>query len=313
MTITNSSLPDVSLQDLMDAGLHFGHQTKRWNPKMAKFIYGERNGIYIIDLVKTLNQLKIAQKFIYDTVAHGRQVLFVGTKKQAQIPVKETADRFNQPYVINRWLGGMLTNNTTLQGSIRRLKQHEAMEADGRMDKLSKKESSALRREYDKSNKNLAGVARMERLPAALMVIDVMREKIAVAEANRLGIPVIALVDTNGDPDGINYPIPGNDDGSRAIELIIKLLGDTILLASNEYAKHAAEESRKRAIAEAEDANRRKVAEAERRSRTDDERKKRDSAIKDRKPRAPKAEATPAPAPEAKAEETKPAADAPQA
>lgn len=259
---------DVGIQELLEAGLHFGHQTKRWNPKMKRYIFGERNGIYIIDLAESLAHLRSAQQFLYDVVASGRKVLFVGTKKQAQEPLKEAAEHLEQFYVTHRWLGGTLTNSTTVRRSVERMRELERMEAEGELNKLaSKKESSSLRREYQKLYRNLSGIAAMDRLPGAMFVVDINRESIAVAEAKRLGIPVVALVDTNCDPDPINYPIPGNDDAIRAIRLIVKVLSDTVQQASNEYARVAAEEARRRAIEEAEAAAKAKVAEEERKKR----------------------------------------------
>ena len=301
---TTAQLPSVGLQDLLDAGVHFGHLTKRWNPYMSKYIFGERKGIYIIDLGKSLVSLRIAQQFIYDTVVRGRQVLFVGTKKQAQDIVKETAEKLHQPYVIHRWLGGMLTNNQTIQGSVTRMKELRAIEEAGKMDALagSKKESSRMRRELMKLNRNLSGMADMDKLPAALVVVDVVRESIAVQEARRLGIPVVAIVDTNADPRIIDYPIPGNDDSIRSIGKILDLLGETIQHASNEHARVAAEEARKRAAREAEEAEKRKKAEAERKVREDADKAKRDEVIKAAAAKLEKEAATEAPAAEAAAE-----------
>ena len=270
---------DVTLQDLLEAGLHFGHQTKRWNPKMKRFIFGARNGIYIIDLSKTLPLLMEARQFIYDTISSGRSVLFVGTKKQAQDPIKEMALKFKQPFVVNRWLGGTLTNLQTIRRSVGRLRELEAMEKDGRFDSLAKKEVSRLRREMEKLRYNLDGITEMENLPGAMFVVDITREAIAVAEAARLHIPVIAVVDTNCDPDPISYPIPGNDDAIRAIRLVVELVGSTIQRAVNEYAKAAAEESRKKAIAEAEAAARVKAADEERKARERLARKARADAL----------------------------------
>lgn len=277
-----SHLPSPGLQELLDAGVHFGHQTKRWNPYMSKYIYGERKGIYVIDLGKSLVQLRIAQQFIYDTVVRGRQVLFVGTKKQAQDIVKETAEKFNQPYVIHRWLGGMLTNNQTIRHSVSRMRELQQMETEeGGLEQIgSKKEGARLRRELTKLERNLTGIADMERMPAALFIVDVVRESIAVQEARRLGIPVVAIVDTNADPRIIDYPIPGNDDSIRSIQFLVDVIGETIQHGSNEYAKHAAEEARRRAAAEAEAAEKKRQAEAERKTRQDAEKNKRDEAIK---------------------------------
>ena len=281
-TDSSATLPDVGMEQCIEAGLHFGHQTKRWNPKMGKYIFGERHGIYLIDLRTTLSQMKLAQQFIHDVVARGQQVLFVGTKRQSREVIEEVATRLKQPYVVHRWLGGMLTNNTTIRQSVRRMRDLEVKEQDGTLDKLpSKKESSRLRRELAKLHRNLNGVADMDKPPAALVVIDTMRESLAVAEALRMGIPVVALVDTNTDPSPIDYPIPGNDDGSRAIKLVVNLIGDTIQQANAQYAKYAAEEARKRAIADAEAAERRKVAEAERKARDEAERAERQKAIEE--------------------------------
>lgn len=241
----------VAVQDLLDAGLHFGHQTKRWNPKMKKFIFDARNGIYIIDLDKTLELLKTAQQFVYDTVSLGRSVLFVGTKKQASLPVKALAEKYNQPYIVNRWLGGTLTNSTTIRRSVARMRELERMESESNWGDLNKQEVSRLRRELEKLQFNLSGIAKMEQLPGALFIIDTNRESIAVKEAQRLGIPIIALIDTNSDPDPVDYPIPGNDDAIRGLQLILDITGETMEKAVGEYSRVAAEEARKRAADEA--------------------------------------------------------------
>jgi small subunit ribosomal protein S2 len=243
---------DVSIQDLLEAGLHFGHRTKRWNPKMRKFLFGQRNGIYIIDLEQTLDGLQKARQFIYDTVSRGRQVLFVGTKKQAQEALKTVATANKQPFVVNRWLGGTLTNHETIRKSIARMREIEQMEKDGSINALPKKEVSKLRHELEKLQYNLSGIADMNGNPGALFVVDINCEAIAVAEANRLNIPVIALVDANVNPDPVDYPIPANDDAIRGIKLLVDLVGITIQQAQVEYSKVAAEEARKRAAAEAE-------------------------------------------------------------
>ena len=289
--------PRVAVQDLLDAGLHFGHQTKRWNPKMKKFIHGAKNGIYIIDLEKSLQKLLEAEKFIYDTVIRGRSILFVGTKKAAQDAVRELGTKNKQPFVVNRWLGGALTNLQTIRKSVGRLREIEKMEADGTMDKLPKKEVSQLRHELEKLRFNLEGITEMEHLPAAIFIIDTVRESIAVAEAIRLNIPVIAIVDTNSNPDPVDYPIPGNDDASRAIQLILAVTAETIAKANEEFSKAAAEDARKKAADEA--AHQAKVkAEAAARATTQaaavekaktEEKKSRAAA----KPRAAKTEAAP--------------------
>ncbi len=268
VTMTTANVrQDVSIQDLLEAGLHFGHRTKRWNPKMRKYLFGQRNGIYIIDLEQTLDGLQKARQFIYDTVARGRQILFVGTKKQAQESLKAIATQTKQPFVVNRWLGGTLTNNETIRKSIGRMREIEQMEKDGSINALPKKEVSKIRHELQKLQYNLSGIADMQGNPGALFVVDINCESIAVAEANRLHIPVIALVDANVDPDPIDYPIPANDDAIRGIKLIADLVSITIQQAESEYSKVAAEEARKRAAAEAEAAAKAKVEAEERKVR----------------------------------------------
>ena len=295
---------DVSIQDLLEAGLHFGHRTKRWNPKMRKYLFGQKNGIYIIDLEQTLDGLQKARQFIYDTVARGRQILFVGTKKQAQESLKAVATQTQQPFVVNRWLGGTLTNIETLRKSIARMREIEQMEKDGSINALPKKEIAKVRHELEKLQYNLSGIADMQGNPGALFVVDVNCEAIAVAEANRLNIPVIALVDANVNPDPIDYPIPANDDAIRGIKLIADLVGITIQQALSEYSKVAAEEARKRAAAEAEAAARAKVEAEERKARAAElakakaearEKAKADKAAAEAaaKAEAPKAEAAP--------------------
>lgn len=221
----------VTMKELLEAGVHFGHQVRRWNPKMKEYIYGERNGIYIIDLQKTQKLFRDAigamQEFI--TENPNRTVLFVGTKRQAQDAIKEEAERAGQFYINNRWLGGLLTNFQTVQKSIKRLKEIEAMREDGRYESFTKKERLELDREHESLNKNLAGIKTMNRLPDALFIIDVKKEEIAVAEANRLGIPVWAVVDTNCSPEGIDHVVPGNDDALRAIRLFAARIADAVL------------------------------------------------------------------------------------
>ncbi|MGB4241503.1 MAG: 30S ribosomal protein S2, partial [Kiritimatiellia bacterium] len=268
VTMTTANVrQDVSIQDLLEAGLHFGHRTKRWNPKMRKYLFGQRNGIYIIDLEQTLDGLQKARQFIYDTVARGRQILFVGTKKQAQEALKSVATQTKQPFVVNRWLGGTLTNNETLRKSITRMREIEQMEKDGSINSMPKKEIAKLRHELSKLQYNLSGIADMQGNPGALFVVDINCEAIAVAEANRLHIPVIALVDANVDPDPVDYPIPANDDAIRGIKLIADLVGLTIQQASSEYSKVAAEEARKRAAEEAAAAAKAKAEAEERKAR----------------------------------------------
>ena len=219
----------VSMKQLLEAGVHFGHQTRRWNPKMATYIYTERNGIYIIDLQKTVKKLEEAYNFVRETSANGGYVLFVGTKKQAQDAIKEEAIRCGGYYVNARWLGGMLTNFRTIRGRIARLSQLKAMEADGTFDLLPKKEVVNLRHEIEKLEKFLGGIKDMKGIPGALFIVDPRKEKIAVAEAKKLGIPVVAIVDTNCDPDDVDYVIPGNDDAIRAVKLIAGCMADAII------------------------------------------------------------------------------------
>ncbi len=221
----------VTMKELLEAGVHFGHQVRRWNPKMKEYIFGERNGIYIIDLQKTQRMFREAINFVTNLIAEdrGKTVLFVGTKRQAQDAIREESERCGQYYVNQRWLGGLLTNFQTVQKSIKRLRDLEAMQTDGRYDKLTKKERIKLDRERESLNKNLAGIKSMARLPDAIFIIDVRKEEIAVAEANRLGIPIVAVVDTNCSPEGIDYVIPGNDDALRAVRLFASRIADSIL------------------------------------------------------------------------------------
>lgn len=219
----------VSMKQLLEAGVHFGHQTRRWNPKMAQYIFTERNGIYIIDLQKTVRKLEEAYMFIRDISAQGESVLFVGTKKQAQESIREEATRSGAHYVNTRWLGGMLTNFNTIRGRIARLNQLRQMEEEGIFDLLPKKEVIRLNNEIERLEKFLGGIKEMEKLPGALFVVDPRKEKIAVAEARKLGIPIVAIVDTNCDPDEIDYVIPGNDDAIRAVRLISSTIANAII------------------------------------------------------------------------------------
>lgn len=219
----------ITMKQLLEAGVHFGHQTKRWNPKMKKYIFGARNGIYIIDLQKSLPLFRKAYKKVVEIVADGGDVLFVGTKRQAQEHIEEEAKRCGMYWVNQRWLGGMMTNFQTIKKSIGRLKRLETMKADGTYDLLPKKEVVSLERQREKLEKNLGGVKNMEKAPACIFVVDCKRESIAVAEANKLGIPVVAVVDTNCDPDPIDYLVPGNDDAIRAIKLFCSRIADAAL------------------------------------------------------------------------------------
>ncbi len=217
------------MKQLLEAGVHFGHQTRRWNPKMAQYIFTERNGIYIIDLQKTVKKLEEAYLFVRDVAADGSDVLFVGTKKQAQDSVKEEAIRCGMPYVNARWLGGMLTNFNTIKRRIKRLEQLKKMEADGTFDLLPKKEVIKLKLEIEKLEKFMGGIVNMKKQPAAMFIVDPRKERIAVQEAHKLGIPIVAIVDTNCDPDEIDYVIPGNDDAIRAVRLIAGAMADAVI------------------------------------------------------------------------------------
>ncbi len=224
----------VTMKSLLESGVHFGHQTKRWNPKMARFIFSQRNGIHIIDLQKTSACIIEAYDAARAVVKQGKTILFVGTKKQAQQAIETEAKRCGMPYVNHRWLGGMLTNFSTIKRSISTLKKIEKMENDGTFDSLTKKEISLLTKQKEKLEKNLGGIKDMKDLPGALFIIDTKKEAIAVAEAKRLGIPVIAVVDTNCDPTDITYPIPGNDDAIRAISLFVEIIANAVVDADNE-------------------------------------------------------------------------------
>ncbi len=219
----------LTMKELLEAGVHFGHQTKRWNPKMQKYIFGERNGIYIIDLQKTLKKFREAYTFVRELAGQGGSVLFIGTKKQAQDTVFEEANRCGMFYVNQRWLGGTLTNFQTIRKSIGRLKRIEEMKEGGEYERIPKKEALELDRERQKLEKALVGIKAMEQLPSTVFIIDPRKERIAVAEAQRLGVPIVAIVDTNCDPTGIDYPVPGNDDAIRAVRLITSRIADAIL------------------------------------------------------------------------------------
>ncbi|MGA1839530.1 MAG: 30S ribosomal protein S2 [bacterium] len=226
---------NVSMKQLLEAGVHFGHQAKRWNPKMKKYLFIERNGIFIIDLQKTLRKFKEAYNFVKDSCSQGGKVIFVGTKKQAQEVIQEEAIRCNMSYVNQRWLGGMLTNFDTIQKSLVRLKKIEELKNNGNYAGLTKKEASKLEKKRQKMEKVLKGIKDMDRLPDAVFIIDTKRERIAVNEANKLEIPVIAIVDTNADPDGIDFPIPGNDDAIRSLKLITSHIADAIIEGYEEW------------------------------------------------------------------------------
>ncbi len=233
----------VAMKELLEAGVHFGHQVKRWHPKMKKYIFGERNGIYIIDLQKTVKGLEDAYNFIKDVASTGASVLFVGTKKQSQDSIQEEATRAGAFYVNQRWLGGMLSNFSTIKKSIEKLKKFEAMKEDGTLDLLTKKEVAAIEKEKSKLEKNLSGIKDMTSLPAALFIVDPKKEKIAIAEARKLSVPIVAIVDTNCDPDEVDYVIPGNDDAIRAIKLITSKIANAVIEGKEILSKTLVEEA----------------------------------------------------------------------
>jgi len=235
----------VTMKDLLEAGVHFGHQTKRWNPKMKEYIFGQRNGIYIIDLQKTIRIFKEALQYIREVAESGKEILMVGTKKQAQDIVKELAVKSESHYVNQRWLGGLLTNFEIIRGSVDKLVEFEEMKEDGRWDLLSKKEQSKLEKVYRKLSKNLGGIKTMLELPGALFVIDSAKEEIAISEAQKMNIPIVAVVDTNGNPENIEYPIPGNDDAVRAIELFISKISQAILEGKKKRVEKELQEAKK--------------------------------------------------------------------
>jgi small subunit ribosomal protein S2 len=271
---------EITVRELLDAGLHFGHQTKRWNPKMKPFIFDKRNGIHIIDLTKSLVMIQESVKYVYNVARTGDSILFVGTKKQAQSVIKDVADDSNQPYVSHRWLGGMLTNSDTIRQRVKRLKELERMEGDGTLESMHKKEASKARHELEKLRRNLSGVADMAKLPGAMFVVDINREAIAVKEANLLNIPVIAMVDTNCDPDQIDYPIAGNDDAIRAIRLVATEIANAAKKGNAEYARIAAEEAKKR------EAEAKKAAEARAKAKAEADKLKKEKADAEKKAKA---------------------------
>ena len=323
----------VTINDLLEAGCHFGHPTRRWNPKMKEYIFGKRNGIYIFDLTITMKKLQEANDFLFNAVAEGADILFVGTKRQAQDIILETSNKLDMFYVTERWMGGLLTNQGTMRKSVAKMKRLKEMDESGEISEKSKREASKLKRQLTKLERDLSGIAEMTSLPDVLFVVDVERESIAVSEANKLGIPVVAIVDTNSDPDGVDYLIPANDDALRSIQTILAPITETLTIAGEIKAKKLAEEEKKRAEEAAKrDAEReaKKLAEAEKREadkkEADDKKSdnkkeakaKKSSDKKEAKPKETKVEkpkteepkAEEAPSEEAPAEETK-AEDAP--
>jgi len=260
-------LAAIAMKDLLEAGVHFGHQTKRWNPKMKEFIFGERNGIYIIDLGKTVRLFREAEEFVTNLAADGRTILFVGTKRQAKDVIAEEAQRCNMFYVNERWLGGLLTNFATIQRSLGRLRDLEAMATDGRFDTLSKKEIARNEKERKKLQKNLEGIRLMSRLPDAVFIVDTKKEQIAVDEARKLRIPVIGIVDTNCDPDEVDFVIPGNDDALRSIRLFASRIAETVIQGRDMKQSIDAEAARESAEESAASDTDRRAARSQRRAR----------------------------------------------
>ena len=265
----------ISVQDLLEAGVHFGHQTKRWNPKMKSYIFGSRNGIHIFDLGKSMYCLNEACKFLYKEVAKGGEVLFVGTKRQAQELVEEAATRDSMHFITHRWLGGTLTNLETIRKSIAKLGKLQKMEEDGTFDKMKKKESSRLRREMNKLNRQLRGIINMKKLPSVMVVLDIVKEHIAVKEAQILGIPIVAIIDSNCDPDLVDYGVPGNDDAVRSLKVITDQFSAAIHagkgIADQKAAEKAKEEAEKKAARQKEKAEKAKAAAEKAKAAADEE------------------------------------------
>jgi small subunit ribosomal protein S2 len=255
----------ITVQDLMECGVHFGHQVKRWNPKMKDFVYGVRNGIHIIDLTKTMTQLAEACNFLQKVVYDGGNVLFVGTKRQAQAIVKEEAEKTGMFYMAERWLGGTLTNHTTIRKSINKMRSIDK-QSEGESAKMTKKEQSSLNRKSEKLHRNLDGISQMRKMPAAIVVVDTCNESIAIKEAQKLNIPIVAIVDTNADPEEVLYPVPGNDDAIRSIKILTKVIGDSISVAAELYRQKAAEEKAEKAKKRAEEFEKAKKEKAERKA-----------------------------------------------
>jgi small subunit ribosomal protein S2 len=299
--------PVVTMKQLLDAGVHFGHQTRRWNPKMKRFIFGERNGIYIIDLEQTLKRIETAYTFVRDTVADGGTVLFIGTKKQAQDPIQSYAEKCGMPYINQRWLGGMLTNFETISKRIAKMTEYQRMRDAGDFEAMPKKEALLIGRELEKLERNLGGIKRMEKLPDAVFVLDTKKEHIGVTEANKLGVPIVAVVDTNCDPDVIQYVIPGNDDAIRSGTLLCRIISDAVdegrLIAQRRSgvpapASRSAEEEARIAEQQAEARRQAAQAQAEREARLAAARQK---ALMEQEAEATEAPAEPAAEPAAAA------------
>jgi len=314
MEMPVSSLTGLTLQDLLDAGLHFGHQTKRWNPKMKRYIFDKRNGIHIIDLTQTVTLLDEAAAFLRDIALSGRRVLFVATKKQAQEAVKDAAVSCDQHHMTERWLGGTLTNNQTIRRSVKRMRQIETMGRNNNgVLSVHKKEASSLRRELDKLQKNLGGVADMDNKPGALFIVDICREQNAVAEAMRLKIPIVAIVDTNADPDNIDYVIPGNDDAVRGIKMIADAFAKVIKDAGDEYSRVAAERQRLRDAEQAQQDAQERAARKPRGEASDEAERRAKAKLTETRKRAAKAAKAAVEAKAASVEVAEDAAEAPVA
>jgi small subunit ribosomal protein S2 len=297
----NRHVAVVTMKQLLEAGVHFGHQTRRWNPKMKRFIFGERNGIYIIDLEQTLTRIETAYTFVRDTVAGGGSILFIGTKKQAQDPIQQYAEKCGMPYINQRWLGGMLTNFQTIHKRVAKMLEYERMRDSGEFDAMPKKEALFLGRELDKLERYLGGIRHMDRLPQAIFVLDTKKEHIAVTEANKLGIPVVAVVDTNCDPDVIDYVIPGNDDAIRSGTLLSRVIADAVI-----EGKHIASLRTPVAARSSDDAARVAAEQAEARRQALAEARERDARVAGARttPRPPAAPSVDSPTPPARAAAT---------
>ncbi|MBS3818188.1 30S ribosomal protein S2 [bacterium] len=267
------------MKELLEAGVHFGHQTRRWNPKMKNYIFGQRNGIYIIDLQKTIKIFKEALEFLKDVTVDGKEVLMVGTKKQAQDIIKDYAEKCEASYINQRWIGGVLTNFSTIRRSVEKLIELEEMKEDGRWDLMSKKDQSKMEKVYKKLSKNLGGIKKMPELPGALFVIDSIKEEIAIREAQKLKIPIVAVVDTNGDPENIDYPVPGNDDAVRAIELFTSKVAEVIMEGRKErMAQELQEEKKEETASEEEQASASSEGEEQEEGKEEKEKAKSDSS-----------------------------------
>lgn len=273
----------INMKELLEAGVHFGHQTRRWNPKMKDYIFGQRNGIYIIDLQKTIKIFKEALEFLKDVTVDGKEVLMVGTKKQAQDIIKDYAEKCEASYINQRWIGGVLTNFSTIRKSVEKLIELEEMKEDGRWDLMSKKDQSKMEKVYKKLSKNLGGIKNMPKLPGALFVIDSIKEEIAIREAQKLKIPIVAVVDTNGDPENIDYPVPGNDDAVRAIELFTSKVAEVIMEGRKErMAQELQEEKKEETASEKEQASASSEGEEQEEGKEEEEKDKSDSSSMER-------------------------------